>query len=146
MKSQICMLWHLRYRQHISEFSVWILLISIIESHWITTLNDNYFLGDNLNHPVADLTAYSEPVLTQWGRMTHICVGKLTIISSDNGLSPGRRQAIIQTNAGILLIGPLGTNFSEILSEIHIFSFKKVHLKLSSAKLRPFGFGLNVLT
>ena len=75
-----------------------------------------------------------------------MCVGKLTINGSDNSLSPGRRQAIIQTNAGILLIGPLGTNFSEILSEIHIFSFKKIHLKLSSAKLRPFGFGLNVLT
>ena len=52
--------------------------------------------------------------------MTHICVGKLTIIGSDNGLSPERRQAIIWTNAGILLIGPLGTNFSEILIEILI--------------------------
>ena len=52
--------------------------------------------------------------LTHWGRVTHICVVKLTIIGSDNGLSPGRRQAIIWTNAGILLIGPLGTNFSEI--------------------------------
>ena len=47
--------------------------------------------------------------------MTHICVSKITIIGSDNGLSPGRRQAIIRTKAGILLIGPLGTNFSEIL-------------------------------
>ena len=47
--------------------------------------------------------------------MTHICVGKLTIIGSDNGLSSGRRQAIIWTNAGILLIRPLGTNFSEIV-------------------------------
>ena len=44
-----------------------------------------------------------------------ICVGKLTTIGSDNGLSPGRRQAIIWSNAGIMLIGPLGTNFSEIL-------------------------------
>ena len=52
----------------------------------------------------------------------HICVSKLTIIGSDNGLSPRRRQAIIWTNAGILLIGPLGTNFSEILIEIHTFS------------------------
>ena len=47
--------------------------------------------------------------------MTHICVGKTTIIGSDNGLSPGRRQAIILTNAGILLIGILGTSFSENL-------------------------------
>ena len=80
-----------------------------------------------------------------WGRETHICVGKLTIIGSDNGLSPGRRQAIIWTNAGILLIGPLGTNFNEILIEIHTFSFMKMHLKMSSAKWRPFCLGLNVL-
>ena len=53
-------------------------------------------------------------VLTHWGRVTHICVGKLIIIGSDNGLSPGRRQAIIWTNAGILLIGLSGTTFSEI--------------------------------
>ena len=77
--------------------------------------------------------------------MTHICVGKLPIIGSDNGLSPGRRQAIIWTIAGILLIGPLGTNFSEILIEILIFSFKKMRLKVSSAKMRPFCLGLNVL-
>ena len=42
--------------------------------------------------------------LTHEGRVTHICVSKLTIIGSDNGLSPDRRQAIIWTNAGILLI------------------------------------------
>ena len=78
--------------------------------------------------------------------MTHICVSDLTIIGSDNGLSPGRRQAIIRTNAGILLIRPLGTNFSEILIEILIFSFKKMHLKVSSAKRRPFCLGLNVLS
>ena len=53
--------------------------------------------------------------------MTHICVVKQTIIGSDNGLSPGRRQAIIWTNAGILVNGPLGTNFSEILIEIQTF-------------------------
>ena len=84
-------------------------------------------------------------MLTHWGRATHICVSKLTIIGSDNGLSPGRRQAIIWTNAGILLIEALGTNFSEILIGIHIFSFKKMRLKMSSAKWRPFCLGLNVL-
>ena len=78
--------------------------------------------------------------------MTHICVGELAIIGSDNGLSPGRRQAIIWTNAGILLIGPLGTNFSEILIEMQTFSFKKTHLKMSSGKSRPFCLGLNVLS
>ena len=84
-------------------------------------------------------------VLTHWGRVTHICVSKLTIISSDNDLSPNRRQAIIWTNAGILLIGPLGTNFGEIWIEIQIFSFRKMHWKMSSAKWRPFCLGLNVL-
>ena len=54
-------------------------------------------------------------VLTHWGLVTHICVSRLTISGSDNGLPPGRRQAIIWTNAGIFLIAPLGTNFSEIL-------------------------------
>ena len=83
--------------------------------------------------------------LTHWGRVTHICVSRLTIIGSDNGLSPDRRQAIIWTNAGLLLIGPLGTNFSEILIEILTFSFKKMRLKVSSAKRRPFCLGRNVL-
>ena len=77
-------------------------------------------------------------MLTHWGRATHICVGKLTIIGSDNDLSPGRRQAIIWTIAGILLIGSLGTNFSEFLIGIQRFLFKKMHLKMSSAKWRPF--------
>ena len=84
--------------------------------------------------------------LTHWGRETHICVSKLTIIASDNGLSPGWRQAIIWTNVRILLIGPLGTNFGEILIEFLIFSFKIMHLKLSSAKRRPFCLGLNELS
>ena len=61
-------------------------------------------------------------------------------------LSPIRRLSIIWTNAKILLIGPLGTYFGETLIEIHTFSFKKMHLKLSSAKWRPFCLGLNVLT
>ena len=83
--------------------------------------------------------------LTHWGRAMHICVSKLTIIASDNDLFPGRRQSIIWTNDGILLIGPLGTNFSEIWSKIHPFSFCKMHLKTSSAKWRTFCLGLNVL-
>ena len=83
-------------------------------------------------------------ILTHWGRVTLICVCKLTIIGSDNGLSPEWRQAIIWTNAGILLIGTLGTNFSEILIEIQTFSLKEMRLKVSFAKRRPFC--LSVLT
>ena len=67
--------------------------------------------------------------LTRWGQVTQVCVSKFTIIGSDNGLSLIRRQTIIWTNDGILLIWTLGTNFSEILIQIHTFSNKKMHLK-----------------
>ena len=83
--------------------------------------------------------------LTHWGRVTHICVRNLISIGSHNGLSPDRRHAIIWTNAGILLIRTLATNFSEILGKIHSFSFKKMHMKMSSAKWRLFSLGLNEL-
>ena len=74
-------------------------------------------------------------------------------LSSDNGLSPGWSRAIIWTNfffiiwnnAEILLIGPLGTNFCEILIEIHTFSFKKIHLKMLSVKWRPFCLSLDMI-
>ena len=75
----------------------------------------------------------NQSILTHWGRVTHICVSKLTIIGSHNGLSPSRRQVIIWTNAGLLLIWSLGIKF-----EIHTFSFKKMHLKMSSVKRWPF--------
>ena len=77
--------------------------------------------------------------------MTHICVGNLSVIGSDNGVSPGWRQAINWNNAGILLIGPLGTNFSEILIQLVAFSFNKMRLKVSIAKLRLYCLGINVL-
>ena len=84
--------------------------------------------------------------LTHWGRVTQICVNNITIIGSDNDLSPGRRQAIIWTNAGILLIWSLRTNVNDIFIEIHAFSFKKIYSKMSSGKWQPFCLGLNVLS
>ena len=113
----------------------WFLLIMSVPLETVNCRNDN---------PAVPPATTKQ--LTHWGRVTHTCVGKLTIIGSDNGLSPGRRQAIIWTNAGILLIGPLGTNFSDILIEILTFSFKKMHLKMSSAKWRSFCLGLNELS
>ena len=66
--------------------------------------------------------------LTHWDRLTHICVSKLrdvyitslvnyTIIGSDNGLSPLRRQPIIWNNDGLLSIRSRGTYSNEILFE-----------------------------
>ena len=83
--------------------------------------------------------------LTHWGWVTHICVGKLIIIGSNNGLSPDRCQAIIWTNAGLLSIGPLRTYFSENLFKIQQFSLRILHVKMSSAKWRPSCLGINVL-
>ena len=88
--------------------------------------------------------------LTHWGRVMHICIGNLTNIGSDNGLSPGRRQSIIwsrdRSNAGILLMGLIGTNSSETWIRIQIFSLKKIRLIMSSAKYQSFCVSLNVLT
>ena len=61
---------------------------------------------------------------THWGWVVHISFSKLTIVGWDNDLWPGRCQPIIWTNAGILLIGLLGTNFNESLIKIHTFSLK----------------------
>ena len=74
--------------------------------------------------------------------MTHICVGKLTIIDSDNGFSPGRHQAIMWNNAGLLLIEPLGTNFSEISIGIQTFfiqenALEHVVCEMASISSRP---------
>ena len=113
--------------------------VSCVENKLITLRMTKCVFTNNVLNDDSDL------LLIHWGRMTHICVGKLTIIGSDNGLSPGRRLAIIWTNAGIVSIGPLGTNFNEISIGIKTFSFKKMHFKMSSAKWRPFCLGLNVL-
>ena len=93
----------------------------------------------NVSHVAHDiLYAY----LTHWGRVTLICVSKLTIIDLDNGLTPWLCHGIIRTNAGILLIEPLGTKFSEISIGIHPFSFKKSAFenaicKMTSILFRP---------
>ena len=104
----------------------------LFDYYWVSTLKDKHKRGASSVNSLRPSDAYMR-------------LSDLTIIGSDNGLSPGRRQAIIRTNAGILLIRPLGTNFSEILIEILLLSFKKIRFKVSSAKRRPFCLGLNVL-
>ena len=118
-------------------WTIWTPMSSVLKKADKLNLSLSHWLGPFIKWSLHN-------ALTHWGRATHICVNNLTIIASDNGLSPGRRQAIIWTSAGILLIGPLGTNFSEILVEIKTFSFKKMRLKVSSVKWRPCCLGLNV--
>ena len=73
------------------------------------------------------------------------CISNLTITGSENALSPDRLKAIFWTIAGILLIGPEGTNFREILIKINIFSFTKKLFKVSSPKWLPLCHSLNEL-
>ena len=63
---------------------------------------------------------------------------KWIIIDSGNGLSPVRRQAFTWTTAGLLSIRLLGTGFSKIWMAFNYFHFKKMLLKMSSAKWWPF--------
>ena len=140
-----CFHWILMiYTMHI----IWIKIFDGIEYEHHISLNIR-IMADHVIYGIPEvnfsLKVFKLGMLTHWGRVTHICFRKLTTIGSENGLSPERRQAIIWINAGILLIGPLGTNFDEIYIEILTFSFKKMCLKVSSAKLRPFWLGLNVL-
>ena len=104
-----------------------------------------YSIISIINHSNTSPTFVWDLNLTHWARMVHICIDDLTIIGSDNGLLPGQCQVIIRINAGIWLIGPLGTNFSEISMIILTFSLKKMRLKMSSVKWQPFCLGLNVL-
>ena len=85
-------------------------------------------------------------VSNQWGQVTHLYVGTLTIIGSDNGLLPGCRQCIIWTNDRTVSIWTLGTKFCEILRDKFTLSFKKMHLKMSFAKWQQFSLGLYMLT
>ena len=120
-------------------------------SHWLGAYLDWSLLSEKLTLLVlkSEYSRTARSILqdwkTHWGRVTHICVSKLTIIGSDNGLLPRRRQATIWTNAGVLLIEPFGTKFSEISIEVVRVSFKKMPLKGSSVKWRPFCLGLNEL-
>ena len=133
-----CMLWWVNPWITRLKFLAYILIKKNLLCHWeILLKNVVREMSDFLFRPHCVNSLRPE---------THICVSKLTIIGSDNGLLPGRRQAIIWANVGMLLIGPLGTKFSEILIETYMFSFKKMHFKMSSGNWWPFCLGLNVLS
>ena len=80
----------------------------------------------------------SNAALTHWGWVTHICVGRQTIIGSDNGLLPERCQAIIWTNAGILLNWTLGKKLNRNLNIfIQENGFENVVWKMSAILSQP---------
>ena len=80
--------------------------------------------------------------LTHWGRVRYICIRKVIIIGSDNDLSPGWCQAIIWTNAGILLIEPLGNKLQWNLNQNFYFfiqenAFEHVVWKMATIVSQP---------
>ena len=73
--------------------------------HWGTRKTFNNIDGRVWTKAVACLVwiyRYQRTRISHRGRVTHICVSNLTIIGSDNGLSPGHCQAIIWSSTGIL--------------------------------------------
>ena len=107
---------------------------------WINDWVNNREAGDLRRHrPHYDVIVMRGNHFSTLNRilnsLTQIRVSKLILNGSDNGLSPGRYQAITWSNAGILLMGPLGTNFNGFLIVIQKFSFKKIHLKKTAAKM-----------
>ena len=105
----------------------------------VTWPQTSHLIGSN------QIFNYDHDGISHWSRLTHIRFFKLNATVSDNGLSPGRCQSFSWTIPWILLIGPLGTNFSEISFEIKMYSLKKIRFKMSFAKCCPFPLGLNVL-
>ena len=109
-----------------------------VRSHYLNQCWARPLCGHMASLTNARLTDFNRPrstALTHLPLVPHLCVSESVSIGSDNGLSPFRRQVTIWTNAGILLIGTLGTNFSEIWIKIQNFSFTKIYFKMSSAKM-----------
>ena len=103
------------------------------ESKWKSFWTKNIFYKYYLHTMVAIFCLSHYP----WGYLIEAewCIYasvKLSIIGSDNGSSPGRCQAIIWANDGVLSIWPLRNNFNEILIEIHTFPLKKIPFKMSA--------------
>ena len=101
--------------------------------------------------PLDDVIVRRERPNRYWHRwhLVAFCCGLLMIIEAEwriySKLTAIGIWTIIWTNAGIVLIEPFGTNFSQILIEVYTFSARKMHFKTSSGKWRLFCLGLNVL-
>ena len=83
--------------------------------------------------------------ITDWGRVTHICISKWTIIGSDNGFVTWSASSHYLNQCWNIINFTLKNRFQWLI-KIHIFSFKKMHLKMLSAEWHLFCLGLNVIT
>ena len=111
-----------------------------LKSTWAHLARSETYAVENYSSNIVRLITYTYLLL----RMTNICTRYRLTWSRLAHIRVGKLNFIIGTNDGKLLIRTLGTHFCEILSGIHIVSFTKMHLKMSSAKLRHFCLGLKV--
>ena len=119
LQATTCLMWTFQYNDTVWSVQTPIMKVKWFYEHVISVVGI----------PLLGLMIFilnRGPTLSHWGLVMHIYISNLTIIGSNNGLSPGWPQAIIWNSAGILLIGPLGTNSSEIFIQIYIFSFKNM--------------------
>ena len=139
-----CSQWHYP-RRTIWRVTLWFnISLWLFMAYLLKWFQLNFIFISHVMGVINVIVAFFES-LTHWGRVTYICIIKLSYHCSDNGLAPDRCQAIIWSNAGILLTGPWGKNSNEILIKIQQFLLKKMRLKMSSGKFWPFCLGLNVL-
>ena len=93
--------------------------------NWVMTLS----CAEKCSGNGMSLTHQSSNSLTHWGRdkmaaISHICVARPQWVKS-------------WTSADLLLIGSMGMHFSEIWIKNTYISYKKMHLKMLSAKFSP---------
>ena len=111
----------------------WVCLLKAVGRHdWVSA----YFDRKHRKHPDADFIP--DKILNHWCDYLTEAEWRIyasvnnTIIGSDNGLALTRQQAIVWSNTRILIIGPLWTDFSEILIK------KVIHFHLSKCVWKCF--------
>ena len=137
-----------RYFSKIMNLTIWTFYILVVSQTNLHKNSAEYFPQQvnnviNTTHPTCTQGFIH---VTNGSRVTHICISKLTIIGSDRGLFPSWHQAIIWTNAWILLIWPCGTYFNGFFEQYSYISIQENALENVVWKWQPFSLALNVLT
>ena len=83
--------------------------------------------------------------LINWGRVTHICVSKINHHWSREWFVAWSAPSHYLNQCWIIVHWNLKNKLQWNLNKICTFTFKKMHLKMSSVKWRPFCLGLNML-
>ena len=94
----------------------------------ISDISSDYQVKSNAGfarHSCVSMKSRHGYLISPWCRI-NVSVNRANIVSY-NGLSRIRRQAMIWTKAGLLAIGPLGTNVSDISNKIKLYIHEKAY-------------------